>query len=126
MMQRRGEKAGWLLGWLGGFIWVAIVAAILLTRGRLLQGLLGLALASAAVAVVFMSAPWKHPQTQYWKLMLPVYVVFFASVGWAVYCYDEFQPQGFSPWALFLLLPLLSPFATVGKRTWDDSDAGKS
>ena len=37
MADRRQEKIGWLGGWAGGFIWVVILAVMLLVQGKALE-----------------------------------------------------------------------------------------
>jgi hypothetical protein len=126
MRQRSGEKLGWIGGWLGGFIWVGILATILLVRGQLLEGMIGCVIVAVAVAVILVGAPWKHPDTLYGKLMLPVYVLFFASVGWAVWAAEDVYYYELSPWHAFMLIPILSPFWTAGRRCWNDSGSGEN
>jgi hypothetical protein len=122
MTDRNGEKKGWLLGWLGGFIWAAILAVIFLFQGKTVPGLSGLALTGIGVGIIFASAPWKHPRRPYWQLMMPIYVAFFAAIGWAIWAYGGSDPLGLNAWSMFMLLPLLIPLAIVGKRTWEDGE----
>jgi len=121
MAERSGERFGWIGGWLGGFIWVLILAVLLLIKGRGLEAAVGLAIAAAAVAWVLAGAPWKHPDTRYWKLMLPIYFLFSASIAWAVWAAEDSYSLGLNRWHTLLMLPLLSPFKTIGHRTWNDS-----
>jgi hypothetical protein len=123
MANRAGEKFGWIGGWLGGFIWVVILSVIFLVQGRLIEGSCGLALFSLAVAVIIAGAPWRHPGTPYWKLMLPVYAAFSGSIVWMLWSYGSAKELGLNWWHAFALLPLLIPFQTVGRRRWDDFDA---
>jgi hypothetical protein len=123
MAHRSGEKFGWIGGWLGGFIWVVILSVIFLVLGKTTQCVIGLALFCAAVVCIVASAPWRHPDTRYWKLMIPVYVVFFGSIAWMVWSYRGLDSLGLNWWNAFLLLPLLMPFWTAGRRRWSDSDA---
>jgi len=122
MADRRGEKIGWIGGWLGGFLWVVILAIVLLVQGRSVSGVVGLLLAAAGVLVIVVSAPWRHPATPYWKLMLPVYVLFFLCIAWGVWTYGGASGLGLSRWSVFLLLPILSPFGTVGRQRWRDRE----
>ena len=117
---RSGEKKGWLLGWLGGFVWAAILAVILISQGRIMHGLVGLLLTGVAVAFIGASAPWRYPDTPYWRLMLPIYAIFIATLAWALLSYDGIESLGLNRWSLFLLLPLLSPLLIGGTRTWRD------
>lgn len=121
MGRRTGEKVGWTVGWLGGFLWVVILSVIFLIQRKLFAGAIGLALFFAAVAVIVAGAPWRRPRTPYWKLMVPVYLVFFASIGWMVRASGGPESLGFNWWQSFLLLPLLMPLATAGRRRWADS-----
>jgi len=120
MTKRRGEKAGWIVGWFGGFIWVFLMSIMWVVMGKGIEGITGLALTGLGAVVVFVSAPWKHPMTPYWKLMLPVYAIFGVSVVWAVWSFGNVWEAGLRWWAIFLLFPLLFPFGTLGKRRWND------
>ncbi len=122
MVDRRGEKIGWIGGWLGGFIWVVILSIVFLVQSKLILGSIGLLLAGVAVVTILASAPWKHPDTFYWKLMTPVYVLFVASVAWAVWTAGGLKPLGLNPWNGFLILPIMIPFWTTGRRRWVDGD----
>ena len=122
LQDRKGEKSGWIGGWLGGFVWVAILSIVLLFQGRVLAGIVGLVLFDAAAVLILAAAPWRHPDTPYWKLMMPVYVVFFAAIAWMMWSYGGPASLGLSPWSIFLVLPILIPFATAGRRRWNDSD----
>ncbi len=121
-MTRSGEKIGWIGGWLGGFIWVAILAIIFLVQGELAKGILGLALTCAAVALILAAAPWKYPNTPYWKLMSPIYLVFFGSIAWAFWSFSDGGTEdiGLCWWNALYLLPTLIPLVTMGQRRWND------
>jgi hypothetical protein len=123
MANRAGEKRGWIWGWLGGFLSVVLLSVVFLVQGKLLQGFFGLALFSLAVAVIIAGAPWRHPGTAYWKLMLPVYAAFSGSIVWMLWSSGGAKELGLNWWHAFVALPLLIPFQTVGRRRWDDSDA---
>jgi len=70
MVDRRGEKIGWLAGWIGGFSWIAILSIIFMAKGQWASGCVGLLLLLAAWSTVVYLSPWRHPKTPYWKLML--------------------------------------------------------
>ncbi len=123
MQQRKGEKIGWIGGWLGGFLWLCLLSILWLVQGRTASGALGLALFVAAVLAIFTLAPWRHPGTRYWKLMLPIYALFAASVVLFVWRGGGPDKLGLSWWSLFLLMPALMPLATAGTRCWMDGDA---
>ena len=122
MTKRKGEKTGWIGGWLGGFIWVVILSIIFLVQGKVTEGIVGLAIFVAAVVFILASAPWRHPDTPYWKLMIPVYVALIGAITWMIWSSDGPQSLGFSRWSIFLVFPLLIPFATAGRRRWNDSN----
>lgn len=119
-MNRSGEKIGWIGGWLGGFIWVALLAIIFLVQGELAKGILGLVLTCAAVALILAAAPWRYPNTPYWKLMSPIYLVFFGSIAWAFWSFSGAEEIGLNGWNSLCILPLLIPLGTMGQRRWND------
>jgi uncharacterized membrane protein YfcA len=117
---------GWIGGWLGGFIWVLIMSVLWLVRGRELEGITGLVLVGVAAVLIIAFAPWRHPTTPYWRLMLPAYIMFFVSIAWAVWSFRASPAEGFSWWSIWLILALLMPFGTSGRRRWDGLDAKRS
>ena len=121
-MKRNGEKLGWIGGWSGGFIWVVILSIVMLVQAKSTQGGLGLALAGLAGILIMVTAPWKHPDTPYWKLMLPVYVMFAACLVWAAWSYGGLEGLGINRWNTFIILPILIPFGTVGRKRWNDGE----
>lgn len=123
MSDRRGEKIGWTGGWLGGFIWVAVLSLIFLYQQKWLEGFMGLFLTCAAVIIIIVLAPWRHPSTPYGILMLGPYGVFFASALWAVWSYGGIRAMELDWWSLFWFLPLLIPIGTTWKRRWSDFEA---
>jgi hypothetical protein len=123
MRERKGEKVGWIGGWLGGFVWVLILSVVFLVQRRALEALVGLVLVGVAVGSVLLLSPWRHPDTPYWKLLVSIYALFLASIGWAAWAMTDLHALGLSAWSLFLLLPLLSPFVTVGQKRWRDGEA---
>jgi hypothetical protein len=121
--KRTGEKAGWIGGWAGSFIWILILAGLFFYRQKFAQGVVGIALTGAAVVAVLYCAPWRHPSTSYWKLMLAPYGLFFIAVAWAVWSFGGIEVIGFNWWNLLWLLPTLSPFGFLSNRRWTESDA---
>jgi hypothetical protein len=117
---RTGEKIGWIGGWLGGFVWVIILAGVLLAQGKWTQGVSGLGVAGVAVAAIIWLAPWRHPKTAYWRLMLPLHIMLLVSAVWAIWAYGGWQNAGLSWWSGLWMLPLLIPFGSIGRRRWTD------
>jgi len=121
--KRTGEKAGWIGGWAGSFIWILILAGLFFYRQKFAQGVVGIALTGAAVVAAWYYAPWRHPSTPYWKLMLAPYGLFFIAVAWAAWSFGGIEVIGFNWWNLLWLLPALSPFGFLSNRRWTESDA---
>jgi len=117
---RRSEKLGWSLGWVGGFIWLAALSVMFIFQGHWAQGAVGLALLALALAAIFLSAPWRNPDRPYWRLMLGPYVIFFLSVAWALWAFGGPSRAGLNWWNLLWLLIILLPLAQAGKRRWND------
>jgi len=123
MSTRKQEKLGWTVGWLGGFVWVLILSVIFLVQGRMPRAVIGLVIGGASIATIFLASPWRHPDTTYRRLMIPIYIGFFVAVAWAVWASDDPRTLGIrSWWALFLLLPLLTPVWAAGRRRWNDGE----
>lgn len=120
-MNRKGEKIGWIGGWLGGFIWLGLLSAAWLIQNKLNEGLIGLALLIIAIITIICSAPWKHPNTKYWQLMLPIYLLFFISIAISIFFYGGFERVGLTWTSFFWVIPCLIPIATIGKRTWNNN-----
>jgi hypothetical protein len=127
MGERKQEKLGWLGGWHGAFIWVLIVAIILLTRGQLLAGLAGLALLAVASAYIVYGAPWRHPARTYRQLLIPIYALIVVAVAWGIWAFDDPKYLGLnSYWSFLLILPVAMPLWLTGDRRWQDGEARDS
>lgn len=122
MARRSGEKMGWTGGWSGGFLWVVALSVLFAIQGNWLASGVGFALVVAAAIAIVMSAPWRHPSTAYWKLLIPVYVVFLASAAWAIWAFGGLRGSGLRWWNLLWMAALLTPMLTLGKRRWSDGE----
>ena len=117
---RIGEKIGWIGGWTGGFCWVLVFVIFRFIQGALVEALLGTAVFILAEVLIVMCAPWRHPTTRYYLLMLPIYGLFLAAVAWVIWSFVGLDRQGFNYWNLFWILPCLSPLITIGRKCWQD------
>jgi len=122
MDPRRGEKFGWIGGWGGGFVWLVILGVLWFVQGRALSGAAALGLAALGCLVIFDRRPWRHPDTPLWQLMIPIYVVFIGAFVLFVVLQGGLANMGLSPWSGFLVLPILLPFWTAGRRRWRDGE----
>ena len=120
-MNRKGEKIGWIGGWHGGFIWLGVLSVVWLFQNRINDGIIGIAIFIVASIAIITTAPWKHPNTKYWKLMLPVYLLFFVSITFCIYSYGGLEITGLKWTSFFWVIPCLIPFGTTGNRTWNSS-----
>jgi hypothetical protein len=121
MSDRRGEKIGWVGGWIGGFLWVFIMAIIWFIKGHTVEGITGLVLVGIAVAVILLSAPWRHPGVQYYKLLLPVFVVLVLSIVRAAWLFKAISNGGLELSTFWWVIFLVIPFGIAGNRTWNNS-----
>ncbi|MFB3851894.1 MAG: hypothetical protein ACE14Q_08245 [Acidobacteriota bacterium] len=122
MRERKGEKAGWTLGWCGGFLWVLILSIVFFLQHKILQGILGLTVVILALAVIWLFAPWKKPTTKFWILYLYPYAVFLISIVWVVWAYGGLKELGLNWWNVLWLLPMLTPIFSTGNRRWIDGE----
>lgn len=121
MSGRKQQKLGWIVGWSGGFIWVVILSIVFIARGQLISAGVGFLLAGGAISVIVLTSPWRNPQTTYRKLMVPIYLVLFISLVWAMWAWGGPEKMGFTSWwSLSVLIPVLIPLWTVGNRRWED------
>ncbi|MCD4817941.1 MAG: hypothetical protein K8S23_04560 [Candidatus Cloacimonetes bacterium] len=118
-MNRKGEKFGWICGWLGGFLWLCPLSAVWLFQNNISKGMIELTVFIIAITVIIITAPWKHPNTKYLKLMLPIYFLFFCSIGLTIYLYGGLENIGLKWTSFFWIIPCLIPLVTTGNRTWN-------
>ena len=116
-MSRRGEKIGWTGGWIGGFLWVFVFAIIWFVQGRLIHGLIAVTLFFLGIISIIKFSPWKHPDTKYWKLMIPMYSVFLMSAVFIIYVLNGFENLAKIQYGLWVL-PSLSPIMVLGNKKW--------
>jgi hypothetical protein len=124
MNARSGEKIGWIGGWTGGFMWIGVFTIIWFFQGKTVEALAGVGLICIAGFVLFAAAPWRWPDTPYWKLLLPLYGILALSVAWVLLSFQHPRDAGVSLWSLFLLMPALLPLASSGRRRWADGETG--
>ncbi|NLI83242.1 MAG: hypothetical protein GX443_16380 [Deltaproteobacteria bacterium] len=122
MSTRRQEKAGWTLGWLGAFLWVPIVSVVFLFQAKWLRGAGGAGVFAIAAASIVGAAPWRHPSTPYWKLMLFPYACFTLSVIWAVWAFGGFTALDLNWWNFLWMLPMFLPLGILSRRKWTDAE----
>lgn len=121
-MKRRGGKIGWIGGWLGGFVWFGLLSAYWLFQNKISEGVIELVIFIIAIVVIKKAAPWKHPNTKYWKLMLPLYFLFFSSYTLSVYLSGGIEFFGLNRATISAVIPALLPLVIVGNRTWDSNN----
>ena len=121
-MERKGEKIGWIGGWIGSFLWLGVLACLLLFKGRTPFGLIGLILFCLAVFFIISFEPSKHPETMYWKLMLPMYALLAVSIWFSIYAFGGMKKIGLSWVSFFWVVPLFLPMFTMGSKKWNEKE----
>lgn len=122
MNERKGEKAGWIFGWLGGFLWVIILSTVLFFQEKRGEGAIGFGIFILALAIISIFAPWKMPATKFWKVSLLPYSVFLFSIIWAVWAFGGLKPLGLTWWNFSWIIPIFIPIITMGNRRWIDGE----
>ena len=117
-IKRTGEKVGWTVGWLGGFIWLLALSVLWFFLGKTTEGILAIVLFFLGAGMIIYFSPWRHPSTQYWKLMLPIYLIFFVSIGLVIWSFGSPEKYGLKWWSYTWVLPCFVPLMTVGYRRW--------
>jgi threonine/homoserine efflux transporter RhtA len=90
-----------------------------LFQNKISEGIIGLAVFIIAIIVISMTAPWKHPNTKYWKLMLPIYSLLTCSIVLYIYLSGGLEIIGLKWTSIFLVIPGFIPLLTAGNRTWN-------
>lgn len=117
MGERRGEKIGWIGGWIGSFCWLVILAGVWLIQGKPWAGVIALLFAAMAFLLILRLAPWRFPATRYAWLMAPLCLWLAVAVTFAVMVTGP-ENLGVSAWSLVWLWPMAIPFFVGGKRRW--------
>lgn len=115
---RRGEALGWLLGWLGSLSWILALALWLTAHGAPWLGAVGGILFKLGLLLTWWLAPWRHPDTPYWRLLLPLYALLAAAVVWAISASGGWTASRLSYWEMLWLVPLFLPLVMLGKQRW--------
>jgi hypothetical protein len=127
MDDRRGEKAGWTWGLIGGSVWLIPAGIGLLADGRVLPGLGALGSFVLVAGLARYLAPWRHPYTPFWKLFLPfvgfMLLALQVALNFDVSIVSDAPVLGWLPYqlAFFLLMPL----AFFGNKRWADRSGKK-
>ncbi len=95
---------------------------VFLVQGKLLAGVIGIALGALGYGSVVWFRPWRFPDTPYWRLLIPPYLALSAAVAWGFWAYGVAAAAEMSGWESMQLLVLFLPFVTVGKRCWRDGE----
>ena len=117
-MNRKGEKLGWIGGWIGSFCWMPAFGIVCFVKGQLIYGAIGTAFFFIALFLILKCVPWKYPKTKYWKLMVPIYTMFLVSVIAVIYVLTGFNDLARIQYGVWMI-PCLAPIAILGNKTWD-------
>ncbi|MBI4666176.1 MAG: hypothetical protein HY751_07200 [Nitrospinae bacterium] len=120
---RSNEKMIWIAGWYVAFVWFFAISANWLLQENISPGKFGMVIFLFAIAFILICAPWWQPQTPYWQLMWPLYVLFIVCVA-AWYQYGPIGEGTDFVWGDSLYyIPVFIPLFMVGGRRWADGDA---
>lgn len=122
MNERKGEKIGWIGGWIGSFVWLIPVSIVWLNFNQIAAAVILLLFFILAITLTFQLTPWRYPKTYYYKLMLPNFLLFYMSAAVCVYFFYKVETEK-ANWLLFIwLIVLFTPLTTLvtlGKRKWE-------
>ena len=121
-MSERGPRLGWTLGSVGGILWIGLLGGVLIHKGDAIGGWGGIGIFAIGLVYVFAAAPWRHPDTKFWKIYLGLLVILYGAAAFLIWRWLPFEPDANWMQRLPLLscvLPLLVPLFTLGNKTWD-------
>lgn len=121
-MERKGEKIGWIGGWIGSFLWLGVLSIVWIFSSKILYGIIGLCIFVTAIILIFMLEPSRNPKTQYWKLMLLIYLLLCGSLVYSIWMYGGLKAIGLRWTSFFWIVPLLLPLFTMGTKTWENKE----
>ncbi|MFH1147909.1 MAG: hypothetical protein V1736_09420 [Pseudomonadota bacterium] len=90
---------------MGSSLWLFLLAILQLFKGKSAEDALGIGLFVISISLIFHLAPWRHPETKYWKLMLPILSVLVVSAALFVRLEGGLMATGLDWWDLGWLLP---------------------
>lgn len=122
MGDRRGERLGWIWGWIGAFLWVAVLGGIFLAQGKPVPGFVMIAAFAVSAFLVRSLAPWRHPDTPMWKLMLPLIGLLTASAAGLFAFLAGAEGMGRNWWSWAWILALMPGVISAGRRRWRDGE----
>lgn len=120
-MNRKGEKLGWTLGWIGVFLWVFIISIVFLIQNKIIFGILGILIFLTALFLIFYLSPWRNKTIKYWLLMLPLYIISIISIIVVIFGFggiNNLSEIQYGSW----IIPCLVPIFILGRKTWQDND----
>lgn len=119
MNERKGEKLGWIGGWIGSFIWLIPVSIVWLIHNQTAATIILLLIFVLGITLTFQLTPWRYPTTYYYKLMLPNILLIYLSVAVCIYFFYELGNEK-ADWFLFIwLIVFFTPLITLGRRKWE-------
>lgn len=121
---RKGEKWGWIGGWIGSFLWMPILGIVFVFKMGVDWNLVLVWFCSlTAFVLIFTLAPWRFPNTSMWRLMLPMYLLLIGGAAFLIRSYGNLSLKEWIP-MIPGMLPVLLPFWLIGKRKWRDGEEG--
>lgn len=118
---QRGPRLGWTLGGLGGFLWIPLLGVVRAVQGDVVGLVVCLLLFGLGVAYLVVLAPWKHPDTPFWKLYSGLVVIMLAAAAVLLYRWvPDLEPSIGQVRYGFVILPLFLPAFIHGRKTWRD------
>lgn len=117
-MDGKWMQKGWLVFTLAAVVWIMPFGVVWITQGNIIAGSAAVVLCLVATAVDMAFVPWKYPDTRLWKLLIPPYAAFIASVLLLVYVLTRFESLSEIQYGLWLI-PCFVPFFTFGHKTWN-------
>lgn len=120
MIERMGEKVGWIGGWIGAFSWLLVMSIILLVKGNYNFAIAGLMLFVVALFLINIMSPWRQAEIKYWALFTPLYIILVIAMIMMITAYEcWFKAGRFNSMYFLWMSPLLIPYFVMGQRTWN-------
>jgi hypothetical protein len=116
------SRLAWSVLSVGSISWMLVPAGILFAGGGFIGGVCCLGIFAAGVAYTRAAAPWKHPETPFWKIYAGLLVFILGGAAAIIVLWFPSRLDGLGPVSPLCVLPLLLPLILGGGRRWGDGE----
>jgi len=116
-----GAKAGWTWGGFGALLWIPILSVMLLIKGNITGGILGLGFFVIGIFFLIVCAPWKYERLPFRRFYIGLVLIILVAALVLLAFWEEGRYLDVKKaFYLVYFIPLLIPVFIFGRKTWTD------